>query len=68
MLRCIAAAGAVILVTTSIASAYDISPQERAENKPSHDTIKIVEPQLHIARGGAASPQVALTLDACMGA
>lgn len=50
-----------------IASAYDISPQERAENKAKHDTIRIVEPQLHIARGGTASPQVALTLDACMG-
>ncbi|PRD45982.1 polysaccharide deacetylase [Phyllobacterium phragmitis] len=27
----------------------------------------IVEPQLHIAKGGPAAPQVALTLDACMG-
>ena len=63
MLRCVAAAGAALLVTTGIASAYDISPQERAGN----NTIRIVEPQLHIARGGATSPQVALTLDACMG-
>lgn len=67
MLRCIASAGAAFLVTTGIANAYDISPQERAENKVVHQTIRIVEPQLHIARGGAASPQVALTLDACMG-
>ena len=56
-----------MLVMTSIASAYDISPQERAGNKAGHDPIRVVEPQLHIARGGAASPQVALTLDACMG-
>ncbi|WP_420959836.1 polysaccharide deacetylase family protein [Brucella sp. IR073] len=27
----------------------------------------IVEPQLHITKGGANGPQVALTLDACMG-
>lgn len=67
MFRYIAAAGAAFLITTGIASAYDISPQERAENKARPDTIRIVEPQLHIARGGAASPQVALTLDACMG-
>lgn len=67
MFRCIAAAGAAILIATSMASAYDISPQERAQNKARHDTIRVVEPQLHIARGGAASPQVALTLDACMG-
>jgi peptidoglycan/xylan/chitin deacetylase (PgdA/CDA1 family) len=28
---------------------------------------KLVEPSLHIAAGGASAPQVALTLDACMG-
>src|SRR5690606_19955974 len=67
MLRCIAAAGAALLVMTSIASAYDISPPERPGNKAGHDPIRAVEPQLQIARGGAASPQVALTLDACMG-
>ncbi|MFQ0814333.1 polysaccharide deacetylase [Brucella anthropi] len=67
MLRCIAAAGAALLLTTGIASAYEITPQERAENTTGHDTIEIVEPQLHITRGGAAAPQVALTLDACMG-
>lgn len=62
MLRCIAAAGAAILFTTGIASAYDVAPQERLP-----DTIRIVEPQLRVARGGPSSPQVALTLDACMG-
>lgn len=62
MLRFIAAAGAVFLITTGIAGAYDVAPEER-----SPDIVRIVEPQLHIARGGAASPQVALTLDACMG-
>ncbi len=31
------------------------------------EKIRVVEPQLHIARGGPMAPQVALTLDACMG-
>lgn len=65
MFRCIAAAGTFFFAAINIAGAYDIAPAERA--KPRHEIIKIVEPQLHIARGGAASPQVALTLDACMG-
>lgn len=62
MFRFIAAATAAFTFSTGIASAYDVAPQERLP-----DTIRIVEPQLHIARGGPASPQVALTLDACMG-
>ncbi|MDH7784868.1 peptidoglycan/xylan/chitin deacetylase (PgdA/CDA1 family) [Ochrobactrum sp. 19YEA23] len=63
MRRFISAAGAALVFTCSAAGAVEVSPQDAA--KP--EKIHIVEPQLHIARGGAAAPQVALTLDACMG-
>lgn len=63
MRRFISAAGAALVFTCSAAGAVEVSPQDAA--KP--QKIRIVEPQLRIARGGAATPQVALTLDACMG-
>jgi len=63
MRRFISAAGAALVFTCSAAGAVEVSPQDAA--KP--EKIHIVEPQLHIARGGTAAPQVALTLDACMG-
>src|SRR5690606_16862824 len=62
MFRQFLAAGAALAFMTGIASAYDVLPQER-----SPEAIRIVEPQLRIVRGGQAAPQVALTLDACMG-
>lgn len=48
-----------VLVTCSIALAATAA---NAGNHP-----HFVEPQLYIAKGGAAAPQVALTLDACSG-
>jgi len=63
MRRFISAAGAALVFMCSAAGAVEVSPQDAA--KP--EKIRIVEPQLRIARGGAATPQVALTLDACMG-
>ncbi|MBA8819682.1 polysaccharide deacetylase [Ochrobactrum sp. P6BS-III] len=63
MRRFISAAGAALVFMCSAAGAIEVSPQDAA--KP--EKIRIVEPQLRIARGGAATPQVALTLDACMG-
>lgn len=56
------AAGTALVLTAGAASAYDVLPHEAAAEK-----IRIVEPQLRIASGGPAAPQVALTLDACMG-
>ncbi|MBA8841888.1 polysaccharide deacetylase family protein [Ochrobactrum sp. RH2CCR150] len=63
MRRFISAAGAALFFMCSAAGAVEVSPQDAA--KP--EKIRIVEPQLRIARGGFAAPQVALTLDACMG-
>ncbi|SPL64752.1 polysaccharide deacetylase family protein [Ochrobactrum soli] len=63
MRRFISAAGAALVFMCSAAGAVEVSPQDTA--KP--EKIRIVEPQLRIARGRAATPQVALTLDACMG-
>lgn len=34
---------------------------------PARAATRLLEPTLHIAKGGEAGPQVALTLDACMG-
>ncbi|KAB2691167.1 polysaccharide deacetylase family protein [Brucella pseudogrignonensis] len=62
MFRQLLAAGAALVCLSSVASAYDALPQPEK-----HEKISIVEPQLRIAKGGPASPQVALTLDACMG-
>lgn len=62
MFRQLLAAGAALVCFSSVASAYDALPQPEK-----HEKISIVEPQLRIAKGGPASPQVALTLDACMG-
>ncbi|OYR19499.1 polysaccharide deacetylase family protein [Brucella thiophenivorans] len=62
MFRQLFTAGAVIAYFSTVASAYDALPQQGV-----HEKISIVEPQLHITKGGPAKPQVALTLDACMG-
>ncbi|MCL7999382.1 polysaccharide deacetylase family protein [Brucella sp. 21LCYQ03] len=62
MFRQLLAAGAVLICFSHAASAYDALPQLEK-----HQKISIVEPQLRIAKGGAEAPQVALTLDACMG-
>ncbi len=61
MLRRFLAAGAAILLAGTVAAAVE-PPLQQAQEK-----IRLVEPRLTIARGGASSPQVALTLDACMG-
>ncbi|MGU3399411.1 polysaccharide deacetylase family protein [Brucellaceae bacterium D45D] len=61
MLRRFLAAGAAILLAGTVASAVE-PPVQQGQEK-----IRLVEPRLTIARGGASSPQVALTLDACMG-
>ena len=47
------------------AQAAPVEPQAGQAVVP--EKIRLVEPQLHIAKGGAGAPQVALTLDACMG-
>ena len=62
MFRQLLAAGAALVCFSTVSNAYDALPQQEK-----HQKISIVEPQLRIAKGGAAAPQVALTLDACMG-
>lgn len=62
MFRQLLAAGAVFAYLSTAACAYDVVSQQQT-----HEKIGIVEPKLHIAKGGPAAPQVALTLDACMG-
>ncbi|EFG37464.1 lipoprotein [Brucella sp. NVSL 07-0026] len=62
MFQKFSAAGAALLFTVGIACANDMASKEHGS-----ETVTIVEPQLHIKPGGAAAPQVALTLDACMG-
>ncbi|MCX2695945.1 MULTISPECIES: polysaccharide deacetylase family protein [Ochrobactrum] len=62
MFRFLSAAGAALVFSCSVANASDASSKT-----DKHEKISIVEPQLHIAKGGSAAPQVALTLDACMG-
>lgn len=57
-------AGATLLFVSQ-AQADLVEPQAQQVAAP--EKIRLVEPQLHIARGGANAPQVALTLDACMG-
>ncbi len=62
MLRVIAAAGSALVLFCGAAGAAALPPQAKAPEK-----VRIVEPQMHITRGGPGAPQVALTLDACMG-
>ncbi|MGO1160917.1 polysaccharide deacetylase family protein [Brucella pseudogrignonensis] len=62
MFRQFFAAAAAFICFNHGASAYDALPQPEK-----HEKISIVEPKLYIAKGGPAAPQVALTLDACMG-
>lgn len=62
MFRQLLVAGIALACFSSVAGAYNALPQPEK-----HDRISIVEPQLRIAKGGSAAPQVALTLDACMG-
>ncbi|WP_343313809.1 polysaccharide deacetylase family protein [Brucella sp. BE17] len=61
MLRRFLAAGAVLLLAGTVAGAFEPQLQQGQEK------VRLVEPRLTIARGGVSSPQVALTLDACMG-
>ncbi|MFD1197692.1 polysaccharide deacetylase family protein [Brucella gallinifaecis] len=62
MFRLLLAAGSVFVGLSTVANAHDALPQ-----REKHEKITIVEPQLRIAKGGSAAPQIALTLDACMG-
>ncbi len=61
MVRKIFVAGAALLLFSGVAHAVEPPPQADPEK------IRLVEPRLTIAKGGVSAPQVALTLDACMG-
>lgn len=61
MLRNFFVAGATLFLVSGTALAVE-PPHETGPEK-----IQLVEPRLTIAKGGTSTPQVALTLDACMG-
>lgn len=66
MLRKIFVTGATLFLLSGTALAVE-PPQQTGPEKIRPAKIHLVEPRLTIAKGGASAPQVALTLDACMG-